>query len=76
MNLWTYDGYRDTKHYIVDTAMITKSRLSSIYWSNTDKRMNLWTYDGYRDTKHYIVDTAMITKSKLSSIYWSKTYKG
>jgi hypothetical protein len=30
MNLWTYDGYRDTKHNIVDTAMITKSRLSSI----------------------------------------------
>ena len=64
------------KHYIVDTAMITKSRLSSIYWSNTYKRMNLWTYDGYRDTKHYIVDTAMITKSRLSSIYWSNTYKG
>ena len=37
MNLWTYDGYRDTKHYIVDTAMITRSRLSSIYWSNTYK---------------------------------------
>jgi hypothetical protein len=50
-------------------------RLSSIYWSNTYKRMNLWTYDGYRDTKHYIVDTAMKTKSRLSSIYWSNTYK-